>query len=49
MYAVAIGDESLMDMNQIRKLVASSEDLLELTNARSAEELGDQLLDLLCE
>ena len=46
---MAIGDENLMDMNQIRKLVDNSGDLLELSKARSAEDLGDQLLDILCE
>ena len=48
-YAVAIGDENLMDMDQIRKLVQSSSDLLELSQARSADDLADQLLRLICE
>ncbi len=48
MFAVAIGDEGLVDLTQIRKLVSSGRHLLQLRNARNAEHLGDQLLDLLC-
>ena len=48
-FAVAIGDDALMDMHQIRRLVDSPADVLELSKFRNAEDLADKLLDILCE
>ena len=48
-FAVAIGDDALMDLHQIRRLVDSPADVLELSKFRNAEDLADKLLDILCE
>ena len=48
-YVVAIGDDALMDMEQLEKLVDRPSHLLELSNSRNADDLADKLLDILCE
>ena len=48
LFAVAIGDERMMDMSQLNKIVENPADVLQLKMAVSEDVLADQLLEKLC-